>query len=217
MDLRLRPGLHFCQSGDLAIFLDVPSDRYFALTETLSAAFLRLAAGTNTFADEPAIDRLLGTVLVRGDGGPLIPAVAPTAPTCSVWDRPADAAPGKALHAMAALVRARWTLRRRKLEGSLGQLARRKAGMAPGASDPDAIAAVGAAFRMAARYLSANDLCLPHSLAVATELYRHGLPATFVIGVIARPFQAHCWVQAGDLLANDRVDTVRDFTPILVI
>ena len=36
-------------------------------------------------------------------------------------------------------------------------------------------------------------------------------------GVKLRPFQAHCWVQVGDAIVTDRLDVVRNFTPIRVV
>ena len=217
MRFQLRQGLHFCRAGDLAIFLDVANDRYFALTETLSAAFLRLADNSIRPVDEVALESLVGTVLVRGPGGPPATAALPVCPGRSAWDHASTPHWGAVLGAMAAVIGARRALRRRGLEYNLEKLAICKTtpGLIP--DDLDAAAPVAAAFRAATRYMSANDQCLPHSVAVATQLFRRGVPATFVIGVIARPFQAHCWVQVDDLVVNDRIDTVRDFTPILVI
>jgi len=41
--------------------------------------------------------------------------------------------------------------------------------------------------------------------------------AELVLAVKLQPFAAHAWVQWQDLVVNDRVDAVRDFTPILVV
>jgi len=34
---------------------------------------------------------------------------------------------------------------------------------------------------------------------------------------LARPFAAHCWVQYGDIVFNDRVEEVGGYTPIMVV
>ena len=44
-----------------------------------------------------------------------------------------------------------------------------------------------------------------------------GLIPELVLGVKLRPFEAHCWVQYGDLLVSDHLGTVEPFTPILVL
>ena len=73
-----------------------------------------------------------------------------------------------------------------------------------------------APFAAISRLVSLRDACLPHSLAVAERLIRAGQPAQLVFGVRLGPFAAHCWVQQGSLVVNDRVEIVRTFTPILV-
>jgi hypothetical protein len=39
----------------------------------------------------------------------------------------------------------------------------------------------------------------------------------WVFGVNADPFEAHCWVQAGNVVLNDTVAWVSGFTPIMVV
>ena len=217
MTLHLHPGIHFCRDGDVTIFLDVPNDRYFALATDLNAAFMRLATGSPKPADAAALSSLVGPILSAEGGLPLMQVAAPRLPLHSVWDEIPSAGPTSGVAAMISLLQARCTLRVRKLAFVLDRLARRKAAIRPRAADRREISRTGAAYRAATTLMSANDLCLPHSVAVARNLYRRNIPASFVIGVIARPFQAHCWVQVEDVLVNDRLDTVRDFTPILVI
>lgn len=43
-----------------------------------------------------------------------------------------------------------------------------------------------------------------------------GHDADWVFGVRTWPFQAHCWLQVGDLVIGDRASRVAAFTPILV-
>jgi hypothetical protein len=64
---------------------------------------------------------------------------------------------------------------------------------------------------------TAKDACLFDSLALVRFLRSHHVNATWTIGVTARPFAAHCWVQYGDLVLNDTLEHVQCFTPILVV
>lgn len=61
------------------------------------------------------------------------------------------------------------------------------------------------------------DRCLPRSLATAHRMLDRGIAPTLVLGVKLGPFEAHCWVQHGATLVNDRIDNVRRFVPIRVV
>ena len=61
------------------------------------------------------------------------------------------------------------------------------------------------------------DRCLVSSLAFLDVAFSRGLDARLVLGVFAAPFSAHCWVQVGDTVMNDRLDYVQSFTPIVAI
>lgn len=58
-------------------------------------------------------------------------------------------------------------------------------------------------------------LCTFDSLAYLEFLARHGIYPRWVFGVQADPFQAHCWVQYGETLLNDRLDRLATLAPIL--
>jgi hypothetical protein len=60
-------------------------------------------------------------------------------------------------------------------------------------------------------------VCLFDSLALIHFLAQYGLYPDWVFGVSADPFEAHCWVQAGQVVLNDTVERVSAFTPILTI
>jgi hypothetical protein len=60
-------------------------------------------------------------------------------------------------------------------------------------------------------------LCLFDSLALIGYLAKQGQFPWLVFGVIAEPFQAHCWVQDGDMVINDTLDRVFPYTPILAV
>ncbi|MGN6847894.1 MAG: lasso peptide biosynthesis B2 protein, partial [Sphingomicrobium sp.] len=74
---------------------------------------------------------------------------------------------------------------------------------------------------MAARSVSlvtrAHDRCLVRGLAVHAACSAAGVRTSLVLGVIAHPFAAHCWVQLGDAVLVEGYEQARLFTPILVL
>lgn len=66
-------------------------------------------------------------------------------------------------------------------------------------------------------FFSARNACLYDSRTLLELLYHHGISPSWVFGVHTEPFQAHCWLQLGDLVVNDAVENVSRFTPILAI
>jgi Transglutaminase-like superfamily len=59
--------------------------------------------------------------------------------------------------------------------------------------------------------------CLFDSLALIHFLARFALYPDWVFGVTAEPFEAHCWVQSGNVVLNDTVERVSAFTPIMYV
>jgi hypothetical protein len=60
-------------------------------------------------------------------------------------------------------------------------------------------------------------LCLFDSLALLEFLAGCRLFPHVVFGVVADPFQAHCWVQEGSTILNDDLERVRRYKPILSV
>jgi hypothetical protein len=60
-------------------------------------------------------------------------------------------------------------------------------------------------------------LCLFESLAQLEFLASFGLFPQLVFGVVADPFQAHCWLQEGPVVLNDDLERVQKFKPILSV
>lgn len=57
-------------------------------------------------------------------------------------------------------------------------------------------------------------VCLYRSRMLLSFLRRAGLTATWVFGVRTWPFEAHCWLQVDDLVLDDTLDNVLNFSPI---
>jgi hypothetical protein len=60
-------------------------------------------------------------------------------------------------------------------------------------------------------------LCLFDSLALIHFLARFDVYPDWVFGVNADPFEAHCWVQADNVVLNDTLARVSGFTPIMIV
>ena len=72
-------------------------------------------------------------------------------------------------------------------------------------------------FQSVRRWLPQTPNCLSDSLALLLFLKSHGASAELVFGAKLDPFAAHCWIQADDLLLNDRIDRIEGFTVVGVI
>lgn len=66
-------------------------------------------------------------------------------------------------------------------------------------------------------FYSSRNACLFDSLVLVHFLARYNLFPIWIVGVKARPFGAHSWVQEEALVLNDLPETVRAFTPILAV
>ena len=83
---------------------------------------------------------------------------------------------------------------------------------------PDALRqAVASYAKMRPLVFTSRDQCLYDSLALINFLAREGMFPRWVIGVGARPFRAHSWVQSAGIVLNDQPEHVRQFCPILVV
>jgi hypothetical protein len=221
MGFLLRAGLSFCIAGRRAAFLDLPANRYFCLPPAADAAFRALVAGDGVSAEHAAaLDALVHDRLIERSATAARPVACSVAAPQSEFHGTAGALarlrhlPG----AIAAIAGATAGVRARRLPSLLDALARSKVAGAPGARCggpmPDALVA---AFDMSAMLFGRHDQCLARSIALAGALLRAGVVPQLVLGVMMRPFAAHCWVQVDTMVLGDRVETVYPFTPILAV
>jgi hypothetical protein len=82
---------------------------------------------------------------------------------------------------------------------------------------PRAIELVGLFRRLRPHTFAARDRCLFHSLALVKFMSRHAVFPTWVIGVRAKPWGAHAWVQQDKLLLDANPEHVCEYTPILTV
>lgn len=222
MGLALRAGISFCDVSDRLMFLDVVADRYFCLGEKAECAFRKMIGRQELDPGEMrALAGLLRSGILKESAGAGIPtAFSPTGnPTASLLDMSVrHVEPRQVAAALSALAFTRLSLRFGRLHAVLRKLAEAKQPpTVVQARAPEMMQGVAAAFERTARIVRSHDQCLSRSIAMARRLAAMGLPADLVIGVRLRPFAAHSWVQAGAWLVNDRIDTVRTYTPILSV
>ena len=221
MDLMLRKGLSFCETGGRILFLDIVRDRYFCLAERSEFAFRRLAFGEPMSAtDAAALQRLVSDgLLLEGPPGQRPAACPPVRrPDHSLLDEAGQPRPGASLSALVRLGISNLAVKVLPLRVILARLKRRKTMFARSDGAPNGAAVeIAAAFKRTSRIVSPLDLCLPRSVAAAHALLASGVRPDLVIGVRLNPFNAHCWVQCEGALINESLDEVRNFTPILVI
>jgi hypothetical protein len=216
----LQSGLSVCDAGGGHVFLDVPADRYFALAPAVDAAFRRLVDAADP---EPGDAAMLEGLVARGilcrttgDARPVCCQPPPT-PRSDRDSFPETAPPlGMTLTAITMLGRTIVDLRVRSLHQVLASVtsAKRKATANPTLCNA---ALHVAAFNRADRLVTSLDRCLPRSIALARSMIVDGIVPDLVLGVKLRPFEAHCWVQHGDLLVSDHLGAILPFTPILVL
>lgn len=73
------------------------------------------------------------------------------------------------------------------------------------------------AFRELLPWVPFQEQCLFRAVLLQIYLRRAGLASTLVFGCQTWPFEAHCWVQAHDIVLDDSADHVAGFTPILAV
>jgi len=118
---------------------------------------------------------------------------------------------------VAALAWTRSALRSRTLYSIASEVRDRKASAGGAFDEQRAVELVGIFRRLRPHTFAARDRCLFHSLALVRFMARHDVFPTWVIGVRAKPWGAHAWVQQGKLLLDANPEQVCEYTPILTV
>ncbi len=98
------------------------------------------------------------------------------------------------------------------VRGSRGRLRR-----APAPDLAATRALVMACTRLRPLFYTLRDACVLDSLTMLHFLASYGAHPEWVFGVKTEPFDAHCWLQQGELLLNDLPERVRRYSPILLV
>ncbi|MEC3947746.1 lasso peptide biosynthesis B2 protein [Sphingobium sp. HWE2-09] len=217
MGYRMREGLAYCIAGGRSIFLDVEADRYFGLQHDWDLAFQALVAAGST---GPQLSALVNAgILVEAEieaefTAPVI--VAANQEMVSGALKPSLRLIAKFV---VAQIRAASALRTKALAEVLQGIDQRAAATKDAAGDgPEPRwQPLVAAFFASSHLRPRSGHCLTNSIAFMRVARSLGYKPQLILGVCAAPFSAHCWVQAGDYVLNDRIENIRTFEPILAL
>lgn len=218
MDFHLPPHVSFGMLGDRAVALDLDADRYLLIPPQEAAAFAVLRGARQEEAGDAAkIESLARRRLIApGEGAAIEPVVAEALRRSAL-----EAATGcghvPLLEAVRLRTEAGLRLRLFGLKATLCSWRRLRSRHQRQWCEPretDTAAHLAQAYAKRRVLLPARRLCVPDSLALARLLWRRGVAADVYFGVRLNPFMAHAWVQCGDLLLSDRLNTVAEYGPV---
>ena len=220
------------------VLLDLKRNRYFGLgtTETRALSTLALnwndangsAADVERLAPEAAIgmaDALIDAGLLSRDapadrtsfGGPPPDLSGALTSAGHEVNRRTSLHLAHIASFLAALAWTRLALRSRSLYSIACEVRDRKLAASGDFDERRAVELVGIFRRLRPHTFAARDRCLFHSLALVRFMARHDVFPMWVIGVRAKPWGAHAWVQQGKLLLDANPEQVCEYTPILTV
>jgi hypothetical protein len=234
----LAPHVYSCVSGQHVVLMDLERDKYVAVVPAHRLAdWVRgWPVGSAQAADSPrdadaGAQALVAQMIAHGMlvsdphvGKPAVPISAARASRSLVEfdldDRPRT---GSALlwRFGRSYLQAQLALKLRPIQAIVETVRQRKTARA--ARDPqsaDAVrlrALVGTFTRLRPLFYTLRSACLLDSLTLVHFLGAEGIHPDWVFGVKTEPFDAHCWVQQGEVVLNDAPDRVRQYSPILLV
>ena len=234
----LAPHVYPCVSGQHVVLMDLERDKYVAVAPAhrLSGWVRGWPVGAVQGTEVPdhadgAPDALVSQMLAHGMlvtdpyvGKPAVP-VATLRPQRSLMELDIDERPRASTAQLwrfaGSCLRAQLSLKLRPIH-SIVEAARarkvREGVRAPQEPDPIRARSLVAAFaRLRPLFYSPRTACLLDSLTLLHFLNPEGIHPDWVFGVKTEPFDAHCWIQQGEVLLNDVPDRVRQYSPILVV
>jgi hypothetical protein len=230
-----------CRDEDHVVVLDLKRDRYFALEAAKTAVLTQALPGWPVAppdgpVTEAEVIAVAAPLLRRGwlleppgTGKDPQPVQAPPPVTTlsdelgnELGERGGRVGVGTVYAFVMASVFAKFALRFWRFERVVQRVAARNARHRerdPAQHfDPNRVRELMSAFaRLRVFLFSTREECLHDSLAALEFLARHDLFPSWIFGVRARPFAAHCWVQYDGVVCNDTVEHVSGYTPIMVV
>jgi hypothetical protein len=238
MKYLLADGVHACKLDDAAVFLDLRRNQYIAVSPSSMDSLNETVEGFTSLSScsspleqtgEKATSEIR-SLLARGiltdspkHGKPASRAVIQASQAFTPGQRPSTTRRIRAGHLArftASALYCTWYLQRHRPKSIIDRLADLSARPIEQAASGgiDVAAQVVEIFRRLRTFTyTAKDHCLLDSLILADFLYRNGLMPTFVIGIRTKPFLAHAWVQIGECVMDDKLESLENMTPILVV
>lgn len=216
----LAPNVHAVSIGDDLVVLDVANDAYFCLPSGAPGAPVPPGARSVLISDEVLRAEMADLGLLSGqDAGAVLPARRTLGhPMRDVPDEPPRPPSWRDLvPTLRLLWDAKFVYRRRSLADLL-QLTRggpEPTDLARGPSD--ALLAEVRQFRHLILWTPVSRKCLLLSFLLLRHLRRAGHEASWVFGVRAWPFAAHCWLQVGDVILDDAHERLAAYETIMTV
>jgi hypothetical protein len=223
MGYRLNEAVYFCIAGTKTTWLDLRDDAYFQLADGEEAAFQAYLSGSRlTATDTWHLLHLTDLGVLVADASCLTPPAPVTVimPVRSLLDGPSPSVSFWPLAlALYYHVQTILHLATQPIWRIFGRLRVQKLKHVKlvATALPAEIARTVGAFSAASLLLSSSQTCLRRSIAMVDYLHARGIVADLVVGIKDRPFEAHAWVQYGDLVLNDPFDKVLEYTPLVVV
>lgn len=229
-----------CLSGDHAVLLDLRKDRYLAVDLRHAAGLKQFILGwpidipsenhhssTDPVAPDLTVRQLLEQGLLTsnpGEGKEATPVTVPPA-TGEVNGDTYDGRPQIRLRDLLNFFRATiataFALKVLPIARVVSELQKkyrsRNLSTYPSRSAASLRELVAIFHYLKPYAFSGREKCLFETLALINFLLRYRIATTWVFGVQTGPFAAHCWVRHGDMVLNDTVHHVRDYTPIMTV
>lgn len=213
----LSPQTYLAFVGPDLVVLDVAENAYFCIPQA-AEALRQLADGQLDFQDADLAEQFAAAGLISrtpSRAKPLLPS-RPSA------DLQATARSSVSLGEQAGMVWAFVGMLRHYYGRSFVHLvteARRASQGLDSAALPPPLAVTwrASAFAHLLPWTPFQGECLYRSFMLLRFLRLAGHNARWVFGVRTWPFQAHCWLQAGDTVLDDSADRVAPFTPIFAV
>lgn len=220
--------VHFCQRGDDLVFLDLKQDDYTLINGASAAALKAVTANGRLDESGPEAaaalkEMLAGGLLVTDSsrGKNIRPTQAEVAMEPLIDP---EAVPRPRLRVshffrfIAACTVAAARLRWQRIDETVKAVELRKARYnSNGTFDSDAARELTAVFQTLRALFPRDYLCMFDSLSLLEFLARHRIFPTWVFAVRLEPWGAHCWLQQGQFVFNEDVETAAGFTPIMTI
>ncbi len=235
----LAPHVYPCVSGQHVVLMDLERDKYVAVEPAHRLAtwvrgwpvVAEQAAAAYNADVEP--DALVSQMLAHGMlvtdpyvGKPAVPVVT-VRPQRSLIELDLDGRPQASAAQLwrfgGCCLRAQVSLKLRPIQSVVEAMRERKArhaarGAQAAEADPVRLRALVTGFaRLRPLFYTLRRACLLDSLTLMHFLGAEGIHPDWVFGVKTDPFDAHCWVQQGEVLLNDVPDRVRQYAPIMIV